>query len=205
MICTVVRPEAAPSPPPLVSGVRATGAPSRVLTGLPYFSAADDGSLALTQTSTTEPAASCAAPPPSTGTDTGLRSMASLVPSADLGNSSPGRTSRRAKVPGAMSWSAATYEGRSTPSCTSTRLTSVWVTGWPGTRLAAAAYIGTVSSAAAMALAPTVMDNSTSTTPTTRRLSRHDGLCSRVAVGLGSSAMFQSPQQAMQLCGAIMT
>ena len=143
----------------------------------------------LTQTSTIEPAASCAAPPPSTGTDTGLRLMSALVPSADLGSSSPGRTSRNAKVPGAMSWSAATYLPRSAPSWTSTRLTSLWVTGWPGTRLAAAAYIGTVSSAAAMTLAPMAIDSRTSTTPTTSRVSRQDGWRRRAAVGLGSSAM----------------
>ena len=67
-------------------------------------------------------------------------------------------------------------------------LTSCWVTGWPGTRLATAAYIGTVSSAAAMALAPTVMDRSTRTTPITSREPRHEGLLRGAAVGLGRSA-----------------
>ena len=49
--------------------------------------------------------------------------------------------------------------------------------------------MGTVSSAEAMTLAPMAMDSSTSTRPTTSRLSRQDGLRSRAAVGLGSSAM----------------
>src|SRR5665811_2474429 len=124
---------------------RDTGAASRGLTGWPYFSAADEGSLALTQTSTIEPVAICAAAPLSTGTDTGLRLVSARVPSAEIGSSSPGRTSRSANVSGAMSWSATTYRLRSAPSCTSTRRTSRWVTGWPGTRLATAAYIGTVS------------------------------------------------------------
>src|SRR5450759_2394356 len=64
MTCTAVVPEAAPSPPPLASGARTTVTASRVLTGFPYFSSDEDGSLALTQTSTIEPAASCPAATP---------------------------------------------------------------------------------------------------------------------------------------------
>src|SRR4029079_11275465 len=110
-------------------------------------------------------------------------------PSADLGTSSPGRTSRSTKVPGATSWSAATYEPRLPPSSTSTRLTSLWVTGGPGTKLAAAAYMGTVSPAAATTLATMTIDSSTRTTPATSRVSPHDGVRRRAAVGLGSSVM----------------
>src|SRR6476469_6274642 len=72
----------------------------------------------------------------------------------------------------------------------STRTQDAAPTPSPATRLLAADQTGTRSAALATALAPSVAATTTSSTPTTRRLSRQDGRCRRLALGLASSVMW---------------